>query len=1135
MKKRSITKNLKRFGNTCVAAGLLCATSVQAGTATFDFQEDPLASGLLKIYNNATWWWPGTDPTDANNGYLSITDALAGQRGVIVFEDIDNGQVIKAFTMEMKIRAGNGHADPADGFSINYARSNDPLLTALEQTDPPTPGAFAQGQNCEANLPEEGTQTGIGIGFDTWNSGGTAGSLCAVVDQSIGLDVRALTVRVDGILVAQFPLPTINGTCTDATSIQTGPLDANNPGSPAPLCWAPLKVELKEDGKLNVWWKNVQLLTDYQTAFFPSPGRLVFGGRTGDNYQLTHVDDIVLTTVPAATAIVGAATGTPTGFSVVINDSGASVVDVTKPIDLKLDGATVTPTSVSKTGGATTVTYVGTTPFAPASVHQVDITVRDTNNNVINGTPSFTVPNYLALPASWAVAAATTPGFVVKPYKTEAGNPNTMSWTDEQLLGLYGANLGTMNSATHAGVLDFSNTTSPGSNGQFPNDLRWTLFGLPELDPDTANISIAAMGYIHLPQAGVYTFGGNSDDGIRLTFSPSAQSILGAEVPGMTFNGGRGIAANQNSGMVYVAQPGYYPFRLLWENGGGGADLEFYTRSTPAGAQIVLVNDADPNALKVYQAAATAPAYVSYASPVLMKTGFSPVGELEFRITDAGTTVQPADVAVKVNGAAQTVNATKTGNVTTAKVAAPGVWPAGTHTIELSYGTSVYTYTFTVPVYVTLDVAQSVPLGSEDATKPGFVANIAQADRTGTTGTINRIYWAEQLLAGYWQTNIATVKSTTIPGVINYNIGTDDQGAFHDGNGFPEELFPGIPGWNSNPDPAAQAIAANEHFAFEFKTWLEFKTAGIYELNFNSDDGFILSVGHERPMHNGQLEVTAPAAIAGGIATLWGNDAGISVFSNTVPITGKIVLMRDNAAAIPSEGCGTIANAAALAGNIALVERGTCEFSQKAKNAYDAGATAIVIGTTRPEVAPAEGWFPAEPGAGAAGRQPIPVVMIDRDAYKRLTNALGAGEVTGTLHPWVRGGQTVVEYNDAKGASDVRQLVRIAQPGLYPIRIAFWQGGGGGNAEFQQHFADGTRALINDLANANALRAFQEVKVAPRPTLSFQKTGDTMTLTYTGTLQSSETANGTYTDVQGASSPYPVNTATGNKFFRARN
>jgi len=58
---------------------------------------------------------------------------------------------------------------------------------------------------------------------------------------------------------------------------------------------------------------------------------------------------------------------------------------------------------------------------------------------------------------------------------------------------------------------------------------------------------MAVMAYAHFPTAGTYVFGGNSDDGIRLTFAPGSHGIVGLEVPGMTADVGRGIGKNQNS------------------------------------------------------------------------------------------------------------------------------------------------------------------------------------------------------------------------------------------------------------------------------------------------------------------------------------------------------------------------------------------------------------------------------------------------------------------------------------------------------------------------------------------------------------------------------------------------------------
>jgi hypothetical protein len=51
----------------------------------------------------------------------------------------------------------------------------------------------------------------------------------------------------------------------------------------------------------------------------------------------------------------------------------------------------------------------------------------------------------------------------------------------------------------------------------------------------------------------------------------------------------------------------------------------------------------------------------------------------------------------------------------------------------------------------------------------------------------------------------------------------------------------------------------------------------------------------------------------------------------------------DAAGPATTDGCSAFTNAAAVAGKIALVERGTCGFAQKARNATNAGAAAVII------------------------------------------------------------------------------------------------------------------------------------------------------------------------------------------------
>jgi hypothetical protein len=258
-----------------MTVGLLGTVAAQAGNAFFDFNSDPTTNGLLTLYGNGVWVPSGGvgAATNANDGYLQVTAAAGSQRSAIVFADIDHGEVVAAFTFEADFRIGNGTQSPADGFSVNYVRANDPVLVSVANGGNPASDGniWATGPNCEANLPEEGTQTGISVGFDVWNSGGTA-PYCNEAFQSIGPDIIGLDIRVDGTLVSQVPMTTQNGSVTDATSIQTGPYDGSN--SFTNLGWAHLKIVMDTNQQLTVVWKGKTVITNYQTAYFPSAGAL---------------------------------------------------------------------------------------------------------------------------------------------------------------------------------------------------------------------------------------------------------------------------------------------------------------------------------------------------------------------------------------------------------------------------------------------------------------------------------------------------------------------------------------------------------------------------------------------------------------------------------------------------------------------------------------------------------------------------------------------------------------------------------------------------------------------------------------------------------------------------------------------
>jgi hypothetical protein len=239
-------------------------------------------------------------------------------------------------------------------------------------------------------------------------------------------------------------------------------------------------VVLDTNRQLSVFWKGSEILSNYQTAYFPSAGRLVFAGRTGGSWQNQQVDNIKVTTIPAALALVGQVKGTPSGFSVDITDSGNSVVDTTKPVTLKLDGNTVATGTVTKNGAVTTITYEGyPTLLTAGTSHTVTVNAQDTNGNTVTGTPTFTVPTYATIPAGDAVTGVDTSkvGFKILPWQSGI-EPNHVYWANEQLVGLHGTNNANLSGATdggyidYTGVLNFNITPSTAAGGGEQGDFR---------------------------------------------------------------------------------------------------------------------------------------------------------------------------------------------------------------------------------------------------------------------------------------------------------------------------------------------------------------------------------------------------------------------------------------------------------------------------------------------------------------------------------------------------------------------------------------------------------------------------------------------------------------------------------------
>lgn len=141
--------------------------------------------------------------------------------------------------------------------------------------------------------------------------------------------------------------------------------------------------------------------------------------------------------------------------------------------------------------------------------------------------------------------------------------------------------------------------------------------------------------------------------------------------------------------------------------------------------------------------------------------------------------------------------------------------------------------------------------------------------------------------------------------------------------------------------------------------------------------------------------VNSPADLQGAYAFTGGysSTADWLIDLNSNVWTGDCVLVQD-ATANPSQGCEALVNGADIAGKIALIDRGTCSFTQKFCHAQDAGAIAVVILNSAANA----GLGPGPLGYTAGICTPaIPIVHLSYEDGVAIKAALANGPVNMTI------------------------------------------------------------------------------------------------------------------------------------------
>ncbi len=136
------------------------------------------------------------------------------------------------------------------------------------------------------------------------------------------------------------------------------------------------------------------------------------------------------------------------------------------------------------------------------------------------------------------------------------------------------------------------------------------------------------------------------------------------------------------------------------------------------------------------------------------------------------------------------------------------------------------------------------------------------------------------------------------------------------------------------------------------------------------------------PFINGEdygVNITSHTDI-GFLSTIQVSSFGAENFS----VAGDVVRIDDSTDVI-TDGCEAATNAADLAGKIAIIDRGSCNFTDKVKNAQDAGAIAVLIANNTDDGTPA-------PMGGGDDTVTIPNMGIDFSGGAQIYALLDANE-----------------------------------------------------------------------------------------------------------------------------------------------
>ena len=649
-----------------------------------------------------------------------------------------------------------------------------------------------------------------------------------------------------------------------------------------------------------------------------------------------------------------------------------------------------------------------------------------------------------------------------------------------------------------------------------------TALSAADIDGGQGKFSLSAWFSSYLTQ------GDYSD--LRLEFLNAAGGVVGEAVP----LGGQDFVANIETG----------PNAKFTDAKAWAQDLRAGT--LPAGARAARVTLMSTSAsgapdgyvdlvsLDVVNAGLAVPT-VSRAEPANHAVGAGPVVTLSLTLQDRATAVNPGSIQLFLDDRLVSPAVNKVQTNTLVSYAA-GLLPAlSEHAYRIVFGdtgTPVTRQTnefhFTVADYLTLPAALRAPLGSENATQPGFRAGVYQVDPAPDSDPApaqknlpGSIAFAESVLTGLAGPNRADFSGNggantfAVPGVIDW---VNSSGASAN---FPnDQPFPGIPGTTGSED----------NFVTEIRTWLRFPAAGYYQMGINNEDPFRLTAATEGLQ---TLRISGPTNMTIACVPIATNITQLQ-FGGGLPLAPlTAALAYATPSGNPEDACA-LGSQTGLTGKIVLLDRGagSCDSATKAAQAQQAGAVAAL------ETTPGDTGFPFRLDDINPNVR-IPVLVIADEYGGSLLKSYWAKGVA--IQATIQGDPAprLAEWDGPKGfgAVDVTFGFAVPASGLYPLRLVAGHASNRANLEWFSIKPDGTRVLLNDPSTPDALMAFRAVTVLPParfnpPALS----GHSVTLSWsgTGTLEEAASLSGPWTASATQTNPQTRPADGTMKFYRIR-